>query len=121
MFEILGIVGIAISLGAHVPQSGSTSRGHRSAGDSSRAWAMGSLAVCSSVSLPCCVKTPYFILLQVSSLTSFAGILVHKRAAATSSRCSNQRISAAKDHFGGEEIGLRRQTHYRQEGFKEPE
>ena len=35
----------------------STSREHRSAGDSSRAWAMGSLAVCSSVSLPCGLET----------------------------------------------------------------
>ncbi len=64
MFEILGVIGIAISLAAYVPQVVHLGREHCSAGVSSRAWAMwlvggllvGALAVsgtpCSSLSKP---------------------------------------------------------------------
>lgn len=40
MFEILGVVGIALSLAAYVPQVVHLGREHCSAGVSTRAWAM---------------------------------------------------------------------------------
>jgi lipid-A-disaccharide synthase-like uncharacterized protein len=79
MFEILGIVGIAISVAAYVPQVVHLAREHCSAGVSSRAWAMwlaggllvGLLAVRRG--------DPVFVLLQLSSLTSAAVILLLAR------------------------------------------
>jgi lipid-A-disaccharide synthase-like uncharacterized protein len=75
MFEILGVIGIAISVAAYVPQVIHLAREHCSAGISSRAWAMwlaggllvGLLAVHRG--------DPVFILLQLSSLASAAVIL----------------------------------------------
>jgi lipid-A-disaccharide synthase-like uncharacterized protein len=75
VFEILGVLGIAISLAAYVPQVIHLGREHCSAGVSSRAWAMwlagglliGTLAVHRG--------DPVFITLQVSNLTSAAVIL----------------------------------------------
>lgn len=79
MFEVLGVVGIAISMAAYVPQVVHLAREHCSAGVSSRAWAMwlaggflvGVLAVRRG--------DPVFILLQLSSLTSAGIILVLAR------------------------------------------
>lgn len=79
MFEILGIIGIGISVAAYVPQVVHLAREHCSAGVSSRAWAMwlaggllvGALAVQRG--------DPVFILLQLSSLTSAAVILLLAR------------------------------------------
>ena len=75
MFEILGIIGIAISVAAYVPQVIHLGREHCSAGVSSRAWAMwlaGGLLV---GILAVHRRDPVFILLQLSSLTSAAVIL----------------------------------------------
>jgi lipid-A-disaccharide synthase-like uncharacterized protein len=79
MLEILGIAGIAISVSAYVPQVIHLAREHCSAGVSSRAWGMwltggllvGLLAVQRG--------DPVFILLQLSSLTSAAVILLLAR------------------------------------------
>jgi lipid-A-disaccharide synthase-like uncharacterized protein len=79
MFEILGVVGIAISVAAYVPQVIHLAREHCSAGVSSRAWAMwlaGSLLV---GLLAVQRGDPVFILLQLSSLTSSAMILLLAR------------------------------------------
>lgn len=75
MFEILGVVGIAISMAAYVPQVIHLGREHCSAGVSSRAWAMwlaGGLLV---GVLAVHRRDAVFILLQLSSLTSAAVIL----------------------------------------------
>lgn len=75
MFEILGVVGIAISMAAYVPQVIHLGREHCSAGVSSRAWAMwltGGLLV---GILAVHRRDAVFILLQLSSLTSAAVIL----------------------------------------------
>jgi lipid-A-disaccharide synthase-like uncharacterized protein len=79
VFEILGVIGIAISVAAYVPQVIHLAREHCSSGVSSRAWAMwlaggllvGLLAVRRG--------DPVFILLQLSSLTSAALILLLAR------------------------------------------
>lgn len=79
MFDILGVIGIAISIAAYVPQVIHLAREHCSAGVSSRAWVMwlaGSLLV---GLLAVRRGDPVFILLQLSSLTSAAGILLLAR------------------------------------------
>jgi lipid-A-disaccharide synthase-like uncharacterized protein len=79
MFEALGVAGIAISMAAYVPQVIHLGREHCSAGVSTRAWTMwlaGSLLVCA---LAVHRRDPVFILLEVSSLTSAAAILVLAR------------------------------------------
>jgi lipid-A-disaccharide synthase-like uncharacterized protein len=79
MFEVFGIVGIAISIAAYVPQVIHLGKEHCSAGVSTRAWTMwlaGGLLVCA---LAVHRRDPVFILLQISSLTSAAAILVLAR------------------------------------------
>jgi len=79
MFEILGLVGIAISVAAYVPQVIHLAREHCSAGVSSRAWSMW-LAGGFLVGLLAVKRgDPVFILLQLSSLTSAALILLLAR------------------------------------------
>jgi hypothetical protein len=56
MFEIIGIVGIAISMAAYVPQVVHLAREHCSAGVSSRAWTMW---LSSWACLRCIGVTPY--------------------------------------------------------------
>ena len=75
MFEILGIVGIAISVMAYVPQVVHLGRAHCSAGVSSRAWAMWLVSCLLVGSLAVHRRDPVFILLQVSTLISAAVIL----------------------------------------------
>ena len=79
MFEILGIVGIVISVAAYVPQVVHLWREHCSAGVSSRAWAMWLASGLLVGLLAVHRKDPVFILLQVSSLTSAAAILLLAR------------------------------------------
>jgi lipid-A-disaccharide synthase-like uncharacterized protein len=79
MFEILGVVGIGISVAAYVPQVIHLAREHCSAGVSSRAWAMW-LAGGLLVGLLAVRRGDLvFILLQLSSLTSAAVILLLAR------------------------------------------
>ena len=75
MLEIIGVVGIAISVGAYVPQVVHLWREHCSAGVSTRAWAMW-LVSGVLVGLVAMERgDPVFILLQANSLTSAAVIL----------------------------------------------
>jgi hypothetical protein len=75
VFEILGIIGIAISIAAYVPQVVHLGREHCSAGVSSRAWAMWLASGVLVGLLAVHRRDAVFILLQISSLTSAAVIL----------------------------------------------
>lgn len=75
MFEVLGIVGIAISVAAYVPQVVHLGREHCSAGVSSQAWAMWLASGMLVGALAVHRQDPVFIMLQVSSLTSATAIL----------------------------------------------
>jgi lipid-A-disaccharide synthase-like uncharacterized protein len=76
VFEILGVAGIAISMLAYVPQVVHLGREHCSAGVSRRAWAMWLASSVLIGTLALYRRDPVFILLQVSTLTSAAIILV---------------------------------------------
>ena len=76
MFETLGVVGIAISMLAYLPQVVHLAKEHCSAGVSSRAWTMWLVSSVLIGALAVHRHDPVFILLQVSSLTSAAAILV---------------------------------------------
>lgn len=76
MFEILGIAGIAISVLAYVPQVVHLRREHCSAGVSRRAWAMWVASSLLIGALALDRGDLVFILLQVSTLTSAAIILL---------------------------------------------
>ena len=79
MFEILGVTGIAFSVCAYVPQVIHLWREHCSAGVSTRAWAMWLASGVLIGLLALHRGDPVFILLQVSSLTSAAVILLLAR------------------------------------------
>jgi lipid-A-disaccharide synthase-like uncharacterized protein len=76
LFGILGVVGIAISMLAYLPQVVHIAKEHCSAGVSSRAWSMWLLSSLLIGALALHRHDIVFILLQVSSLTSAAVILV---------------------------------------------
>jgi lipid-A-disaccharide synthase-like uncharacterized protein len=76
VFELLGVAGIAISVLAYLPQVVHLAREHCSAGISRRAWAMWLLSSVLIGTLAVHRHDPVFVLLQVSSLTSAALILV---------------------------------------------
>lgn len=75
MFEVLGIIGIGISVAAYLPQIIHLGREHCSAGVSSRAWAMWLVSGLLVGSLAVYRRDPVFIMLQASSLISAAVIL----------------------------------------------
>ena len=75
MFEVVGIAGIAISVGAYIPQVVHLWREHCSAGVSSRAWVMWLTSALLVGLLAMERGDPVFILLQASSLLSAALIL----------------------------------------------
>lgn len=75
MFEILGIVGIAISVAAYVPQVIHLGREHCSAGVSSRAWTMWLVSCLFVGALAVHRRDPVFVLLHASTLVSAALIL----------------------------------------------
>jgi lipid-A-disaccharide synthase-like uncharacterized protein len=79
MFEILGVVGIAISVAAYVPQVVHLGREHCSAGVSTLTWAMWLTSGLLVGALAVHRRDPVFILLQLSSLTSTAVILLLAR------------------------------------------
>jgi lipid-A-disaccharide synthase-like uncharacterized protein len=79
MFEVLGVLGIAISVAAYVPQVIHLGREHCSAGVSSRAWTMWLTSAVLIGLLAMHRRDPVFILLQISTLTSAAVILVLAR------------------------------------------
>lgn len=76
MFEILGVAGIAISMLAYVPQVAHLGREHCSAGVSRRAWAMWLVSSLLVGAVAVHRGDFVFILLQLSSLTSAAIILI---------------------------------------------
>ena len=76
MFEVLGIIGIAISILAYLPQVVHLGREHCSAGVSGRAWAMWLTSSLLIGSLAVHRMDAVFIALQISSMTSAATILV---------------------------------------------
>src|SRR5438128_723830 len=75
MFEILGFVGIAISIAAYLPQIVHLGREHCSAGVSTLTWAMWLTSGLLVGALAVHRRDPVFIALQLSSLTSTAVIL----------------------------------------------
>ena len=76
MFEFLGVAGIAISMLAYLPQVVHLAREHCSAGVSRRAWAMWLVSSLLVGTLAVHRGDLVFILLQISSLTSAAVILM---------------------------------------------
>lgn len=79
MLEILGVVGIAISVAAYVPQVIHLAREHCSAGVSIRAWAMWLVSGLLVGLVAVRRRDLVFILLQLSSFTSAAVILLLAR------------------------------------------
>jgi hypothetical protein len=75
LFEVLGVVGIAISVAAYVPQAVHLAREHCSEGISRRAWAMWLASGLLVGALAVHRRDPVFILLQIANLTSTAVIL----------------------------------------------
>jgi uncharacterized protein with PQ loop repeat len=75
VFEILGIVGIAISVAAYIPQVVHLGREHCSAGVSSRAWAMWLISCVLVGTLAVHRGDPVFIMLQATTFVSAAVIL----------------------------------------------
>jgi uncharacterized protein with PQ loop repeat len=75
LFEVLGIMGIAISVTAYVPQVVHLWREQCSAGISGRAWAMWLASGLLIGTLAVHRRDPVFILLQVANLTSTAAVL----------------------------------------------
>ena len=75
MFETLGVIGIAISVAAYVPQVVHLGREHCSAGVSTRAWAMWLVSCLCVGALALHRRDPVFVLLQASTLVSAAVIL----------------------------------------------
>lgn len=75
MFEVAGVIGIALSVAAYVPQVIHLAREHCSAGVSSRAWAMWLVGGGLVGALAIHRQDMVFILLQLSSLTS-AGVIL---------------------------------------------
>jgi lipid-A-disaccharide synthase-like uncharacterized protein len=76
LFELIGIAGIAASMLAYLPQVVHLAREHCSAGVSRRAWAMWVVSSLLIGALALHREDPVFILLQISSLTSAAIILL---------------------------------------------
>jgi lipid-A-disaccharide synthase-like uncharacterized protein len=76
LFELFGILGIAISALAYVPQVVHLARERCSAGISRRAWAMWLASGLLVGALAIHRRDPVFILLQISNLTSTSLILL---------------------------------------------
>jgi lipid-A-disaccharide synthase-like uncharacterized protein len=79
VFETLGLAGIAISMLAYVPQVVHLGREHCSAGVSPRAWAMWLASSLLIGTLAIHRGDLVFVVLQISTLTSAAIILVLAR------------------------------------------
>lgn len=76
MFELVGLAGIVISVLAYLPQVIHLARQHCSAGVSGRAWAMWLASSLLVGALALHRRDPVFILLQASTLSSAAVIVV---------------------------------------------
>jgi uncharacterized protein with PQ loop repeat len=109
VFEILGMVGIAISVLAYLPQVIHLIREHCSAGVSRRAWAMWIVSSLLIGALALHRRDPVFVLLQLSSLTS-AALIVYFASRYRGMVCPThahiarelaRRVSPAPDTFAG--------------------
>ena len=76
MFDLVGIIGVAISMVAYLPQVVHLARQHCSAGVSGRAWAMWLVSSLLVGAVAVHRHDPIFILLQLSTLTSATVIVV---------------------------------------------
>ena len=79
MFEILGVLGITLSVAAYIPQVVHLAREHCSAGISSRSWTMWLISGVLVGVVAVHRQDPVFILLQAGTLTSASVILVLAR------------------------------------------
>jgi lipid-A-disaccharide synthase-like uncharacterized protein len=79
VFELLGMVGIGISVAAYVPQIVHLAKEHCSAGVSGRAWAMWVVSSLLIGTLAVYRGDPVFMALQASSLLSAGTILFFAR------------------------------------------
>jgi lipid-A-disaccharide synthase-like uncharacterized protein len=79
VFQILGILGVAISVAAYVPQVVHLWRENCSAGVSSRAWAMWLVSSVLILALALHQREPVFIALQVINLASITVTLLLAR------------------------------------------
>ena len=79
VFQILGILGVAISVAAYVPQVVHLWREGCSAGVSSRAWAMWLISSVLILALALHQREPVFVALQVINLASIAVTLLLAR------------------------------------------
>ena len=75
MFELIGIVGIALSVAAYVPQAVHIAREHCAAGVSTRAWSMWLVSGALIGALAIHRGDVVFMLLQLTSLSSAILIL----------------------------------------------
>ena len=75
MLEVLGVIGVALSVMAYVPQVVHLAREHCSAGISSRSWTLWLVSATLVGTLALHRHDIVFILLQLSTLTSAVVIL----------------------------------------------
>jgi uncharacterized protein with PQ loop repeat len=104
MFEVLGVIGIAISVLAYLPQVVHLAREHCSAGVSGRAWGMWLASSLLVGALALHRHDAVFILLQLSTLTSATVILflVHRyRGLVCATHARAYRRAAANDDGPG--------------------
>jgi lipid-A-disaccharide synthase-like uncharacterized protein len=97
VFEVLGIIGIAISVAAYVPQVVHLGREHCSAGVSSRAWAMWLAGGALVGALAVHRRDPVFMMLQASSLTS-AGLILFLARRYRGMLCANHSRAYGRDN-----------------------
>lgn len=79
VFEVLGMVGIGLSVVAYLPQVSHLAKEHCSAGVSSRAWAMWFASGLLVGAVAVCRRDFVFISLTASSLLSSTAILLLAR------------------------------------------
>ena len=102
MFELVGVVGIVISVLAYLPQVVHLARQHCSAGVSGRAWSMWLASSVMVGALAVHRHDPVFILLQGSTLLSAAVILmlVHRYRGMICETHALAAREAARDRLG---------------------
>jgi lipid-A-disaccharide synthase-like uncharacterized protein len=106
MFEVVGIVGIAISVLAYLPQVIHLAREHCSAGVSSRAWAMWLTSSVLVGALALHRHDAVFVLLQLSTLTSALTILflVHRYRGMVCAAHALAHGDAARERVGAADL-----------------
>jgi lipid-A-disaccharide synthase-like uncharacterized protein len=102
MFELIGLVGIVISVLAYLPQVIHLARQHCSAGVSGRAWSMWLASSVMIGALALHRHDPVFILLQASTLASATVIvvLVHRYRGMICTTHALAALEAARKRLG---------------------